>query len=167
METPKQPTPNKAPQKKSFSSYLFSTVLIFAILTALYTLVSGVDTKKPEVVALSEVARLVQAGEIKAISIEDQSLEITKTDDVKLTSKKEPSASLVETFAAYGVDQERISAVDILVKNKSGLAFFFLTVLPILLPIVIIVFFFYAYSPSERLWWHASIYLRAIKSSNH
>lgn len=143
METPKQPTPNKAPQKKSFSSYLFSTVLIFAILTALYTLVSGVDTKKPEVVALSEVARLVQAGEIKAISIEDQSLEITKTDDVKLTSKKEPSASLVETFAAYGVDQERISAVDILVKNKSGLAFFFLTVLPILLPIVIIVFFFW------------------------
>lgn len=143
METPKQPAPNKAPQKKSFSSYLFSTVLIFAILTALYTLVSGVDTKKPEVVALSEVARLVQAGEIKAISIEDQSLEITKTDDVKLASKKEPSASLVETFAAYGVDQERISAVDILVKNKSGLAFFFLTVLPILLPIVIIAFFFW------------------------
>lgn len=142
MDTAQTPQPKKAP-KKSFSSYLFSTVLIFAVLTALYTLISGVDQKKPEVVTLSEVARLVHTGEVKTIAIEDQSLEITKTDETVVASKKEPSASLVETFAAYGVPEERISAVDILVKNKSGAAFFFLTVLPILLPLVIVIFFFW------------------------
>lgn len=141
MDTPKTPEQKKAPQKKSFSSYLFSTLLIFAVLTALYTIIFDMGGKKPEEVNISEVARLVQAGEVTAISIEDQSLEITKADDVVVTSKKEPSVSLVETFAAYGVSEERISAVDITVKSRSGLAFFFLTVLPILLPVVIIVFF--------------------------
>lgn len=140
------PPPNpikKTPPKRSLSSYIFSTLLIFALLTAGYSVVSGMGTEKNEVVTLSEVARLVQAGEVKSIVIDDQALTVTKTDETILESKKEPSASLVETLAAYGVEEPRISAVDITVASASGLAFFFLTILPILLPVVLIGFFFW------------------------
>ncbi|MFZ4500492.1 MAG: ATP-dependent zinc metalloprotease FtsH [Minisyncoccia bacterium] len=140
------PTPSpikKTPPKRSLSSYIFSTLLIFALLTAAYSIVSGMGAEKNEVVTLSEVARLVQAGEVKSITIDDQALTVTKTDETILESKKEPSASLVETLAAYGVEEPRISAVDITVASASGFAFFFLTILPILLPVVLIGFFFW------------------------
>ncbi len=142
-EQPTQNTPKQTPPKKSISSYIFSTLLIFALLTAAYSLVSDMGTEKKEVVALSEVARLVQAGEVQSIVIDDQDLTVIKTDETTIESKKEPSASLVETFAAYGVEQARISAVTITVASESGLAFFFLSVLPILLPIILIGFFFW------------------------
>lgn len=137
------PAPKNTPPKRPIASYIFSTMLIFALLTAAYAIISGVDTEKSNVVALSEVARLVQVGEVKSITIEDQNLTVVKTDGSTLESKKEPSASLVETFAAYGVETSRIGAVDITVASESGLAFFFLSVLPILLPILLIGFFFW------------------------
>lgn len=143
QDRPTPPVPKITPPKRPLSSYIFSTLLIFALLIAAYSIVSDIGGTKPNVVALSEVARLVQAGEVKSIVIEDQNLTIVKTDDSTLESKKEPSASLIETFAAYGVEQSRISAVNVTVASESGLAFFFLSVLPILLPILLIGFFFW------------------------
>jgi len=142
-EIPTPAAPQKTPPKRSLSSYIFSTLLIFALLVGAYSIVSGMDGKKAEVVGLSEVARLVQAGEVKSITVEDQSLTILKTDETTIESKKEPSASLVETLAAYGVEQSRISATEITVASESGIAFFLLSILPILLPVLLIAFFFW------------------------
>lgn len=142
-EIPTPVAPKNTPPKKSLSSYVFSTLLIFAILVGAYSIVSDLGGNKTAVVALSEVARLTQVGEIKSIEIEDQSLTIVKTDETVIESKKEPSASLVETLAAYGVEQSRIGAVEMKVVNQSGLAFFFLSILPILLPVILIGFFFW------------------------
>ena len=140
-EIPTPVAPQKTPPKRSLTSYIFSTLLIFALLVGAYSIVSDMGGKKAEVVGLSEVARLVQAGEVKSIVVEDQSLTILKTDETIIESKKEPSASLVETLAAYGVEQSRISATPITIANESGLAFFFLSILPILLPVLLIGFF--------------------------
>lgn len=129
--------------KRPLSSYIFSTVLIFAVLVAAYSIVADMGGKKTPVVAFSEVARLAQSGEIKSIIINDQTLEIVKTDDTSIESKKEPNASLVETLVAYGVEQSKINAIDTTVAEESGLAFFFLSILPILLPILFIGFFFW------------------------
>jgi len=141
IETPVQP--KKTPPKRTLTSYIFSTLLIFVVLVVAYSFVSDMGGKKTPVVALSEVARLAQSGEIKSIVIDDQNLEIVKTDDTVVESKKEPSASLVETLAAYGVEQSRISAIAMTVANESGVAFFLLSILPILLPVLLIGFFFW------------------------
>lgn len=140
-EIPTPVVPPKTPPKRSLASYIFSTILIFVVLVGAYSIVSDMGGKKTEVVGLSEVARLVQFGEVKSITVEDQSLTILKTDDVTLESKKEATSSLVETLAAYGVEQSRISAVSIIVASKSGLVFFFISILPILLPLLLIGFF--------------------------
>jgi cell division protease FtsH len=139
---PKQPSPKKAP-KRSALSYLLSAVLMFAVLVGLYSAVSGVGAKKPEVIALSQVARFIQTGEIKSVVVDGQDLVVEKTDGTKLKSKKESDAGLVETLSAYGVDSAKITAVDITVASQSGFFFFLVNILPILLPILVIGFFFW------------------------
>lgn len=140
----KAPTPpRKTPPKKSMTSYIFSAVLIFAVLIGLYGAVSDIGGKKTETVALSQVARLVDAGEVKTITVDGQELSIEKTDGTKLKSKKEADAGLVETLGSYGVVPAKLSAVDITVASQSGFIFFLVNILPILLPVLVIGFFFW------------------------
>ncbi len=140
---PPQESKKKPAPKRSLSSYIVSTLLIFGVITVLYSFVSGNTKPKEDIVTLSEVARLVQAQQIKSIVVDGEQLTITKADDSLLKSKKEPDASLVETLAAYGVEQTKIASVDISVASQSGLAFFLLSILPIVLPILLVVFFFW------------------------
>lgn len=141
--SPKQPQKTPIPPKRGLVSYFFSALMIFAVLVGLYGLVADLGGKKAEVVALSQVARLVQGGEVASITIEGQELSIEKNDGTLLKSKKEADAGLVETFGAYGVPEENISAVDITVAEESGFLFFLMNILPILLPVVIIGLFFW------------------------
>jgi cell division protease FtsH len=150
QDSPKPKSPKKTPPKRTISSYVFSTILLFVILTALYSGVSSMAGKKKQVVALSEVARLVASQQVTSIKISGQDLEVVKTDGTIVKSKKEPDASLVETLDAYGVDDQQISAVDITVANEGGFLYFLLTILPILLPIALIIFFFWMISRQAK-----------------
>lgn len=132
--------PKKTPPKKSITSYIFSSILMFAVLVGIYSAISGNVGNKPEVVALSEVARLVDKGEVKNITVDGQDLELEKTDGVKLKSKKEPDAGLVETLSSYGVTPEKLNMIDVTVASQSGFLFFLVNILPILLPILVIGF---------------------------
>ncbi len=148
---PKNPNaPKKPAPKKSLSSYIISAILMFAILIGLYSAISDMGGKKPEVVALSQVARMVDAGEIKTITVEGQDLSIEKTDGTKLKSKKESDAGLVETLGSYNVAPENLKAVDITVASQSGFVFFLANILPFLLPLLILGFFFWMLSRQSK-----------------
>ena len=142
-EHPNAPVPKQVPPKRPLSSYIFSTLLIFAVITAVYSFVGGMGTKKDEKIPLSEVARLVQVGEVESIIVDGDNLSVVKANDTVVKSKKESSASLVETLASYGVESARLSAVTISVASQSGFLFFLATILPIILPIGVIIFFFW------------------------
>jgi cell division protease FtsH len=142
--------PKNTPPKRPLSSYIISTLLLFAILTALYSGVSSMSGQKKDTVGLSEVARLVEAGQIKSIKVDGQNLEIVKEDGSTIKSKKEPDASLVETLSAYGVNREKMSTVDINVASQGGILYFFLTILPILLPVALVIFFFWMLSRQAK-----------------
>lgn len=139
------PPQKKQPQKRPLSSYIFSTLLIFALLSILYSAISGNSGKKEEV-ALSEVARLAQSGEIKSITVNNQDLSIEKNDGATLESKKEADGTLVEVLATYGVEKEKLATIEMKVVTDTGVGFFLLSILPILLPIILIVFFFWMLS---------------------
>ncbi len=143
----KKPSPQK---KRPLSSYIFSTLLLFAIITVLYSMVTGVSPKETDVVGLSEVSRMVTAGEVKSITISGQDLTVTKSDDTVVRSKKEPEASLSQTLASYGVDAAKLAAVDVRVKSQSGFAFFLMTILPIVLPVALVIFFFWMISRQAK-----------------
>ncbi len=148
------PTPNgkskKTPPKKSILSYFFSALLIFAVLVGIYGAISDMAGPKTEVVALSQVARLVDSGEVKTISVDGQALSIEKIDGTKLKSKKESTSDIVGLLNSYGVSKEKISAVDISVSSQSGLVFFLANVAPFLFPILILGFFFWMLSRQAK-----------------
>lgn len=149
--SPKAPqAPKNLPPKKSIFSYIFSSVLIFAVLVALYSAISGVGGKNPEVIPLTQVSRMVSSGEVKSITVEGQELSIIRGDGTKFKSKKESDAGLVETLSSYGVSPEKLSAVDISVASQSGFIFFLLNILPILLSVLVIGFFFWMLSRQAK-----------------
>ena len=142
---------NKGKKKKesSFSSTIMWVVFIFMLMTALYLFVSD-PAKEASTISISELAKSVNKGEVKDILVSGEELTITyQNADIK-KSKKEVGSSLTETFANYGVDKDALAITNIEVKNESGFSYWLLNLLPILLPILFILFFFWFLSRSAK-----------------
>ena len=142
METNIKPPkkPKKNPPK--MGAQVIAVILFFMALTALYTLI-GQEKKEIKEVAISDVASSVIRGEVKSILIEGETLSVERTDGVLETTKKEVDASVTETLASYGVTPEQFAKVTINVKSESGFGYWLLAILPIALPVLFIVFFFW------------------------
>ncbi len=132
----------RTPKPAKFGNSIAMGIFIFMLITALYLVVSD-PAKKVEEVAISQLAQSVTAGEVKNIVIEGDQLTVTYSDDVVRKSKKEVGTSLSETLSNYGVTPESLSKTVIEVRNQSGFGFWLLSVLPFLLPIIFILFFFW------------------------
>lgn len=137
------PRPGTNRTKRPITSYLFSAIMIFAIIVGAYTFFVGEGAKKPQEVSLSEVARLVQSGEVKEVSVDEQDLSVVKKDGTTVISKKEVNTSLITTLAGYGVSQQAISAVPITIVTQSARSAVIVGLLQIFLPLLIIGFFFW------------------------
>ena len=117
-------------------------IIIFMLITGLYLVISDTSKNVPEI-SISDLAKSVSAGEVKKIVVSGGDLEITyKNDEVK-KSKKELESSLSQTFYNYGVTPVALSGIEINVKNEGGLGYWLLNILPFLLPVVFIIFFFW------------------------
>lgn len=96
------------------------------------------------------MARLTEAGEVKSIVIDDQDLTVTKIDNSVVTSKKEADTSLVQLLSSYGVDATHLNALDISVATQSGFTNFLITFLPIILPVLAVLLFFWLLSRQSK-----------------
>ncbi|MCX6713754.1 MAG: ATP-dependent zinc metalloprotease FtsH, partial [Candidatus Vogelbacteria bacterium] len=113
------------------------------IFVGLYSvLVKKNDTVTP-VVPLSQVASEVMSGNVTKISVQGEDLTITLKDKTIQNAKKEVENSLSQTLVNYGVTPEKLGAVAIEVSNSYGTSFWLLSVLPILLPIIFVLFLFW------------------------
>lgn len=147
--TPKQtpPTKKKPSQKKKkggFTSSFLSAILTLLLIMSVFTFfISG--NKKQEEIPISTVAVDVKAGLVSSIELSGNNLVITYNDDAKTekVSRRDASTSLPETLAAYGVSPDELAKVEIGVKGESGLRFWFGALLPILFPLLFLVFLFW------------------------
>jgi len=126
----------------SFFGNLTTTILIFLLLMSVYSFIADF-MKSSDDIPLSVVAADVAAGKMEAITVNGDSLDLIYTDKSTKTSRKDPSAGLPETLATYGVTPAELAKVSITMQGQSGLQFWFLTLAPILLPLLFIVFLFW------------------------
>ena len=133
----------------SFFSNLITTVLIFLLLMSVYSLVEGLS-KPADDVPLSVVAADVAEGKIRSITVNGDSLDLVYADESTKVSRKDPSAGLPETLATYGVTPAELSKVSITIRGQSGFQFWFLTLAPILLPLLFVAAFFWIISRQVR-----------------
>ncbi|KND51361.1 MAG: cell division protease FtsH [Parcubacteria bacterium C7867-001] len=126
-----------------FTGNLVSTILIFLLLMSVYTFFAENNKAKQEI-ALSQVANDVKSGLVSEIEVAGNDLTLVYADGSNKTAMKDPDAALPETLAAYGATPDQISKVSIKIASESGFRFWFVTLLPIILPIIFlgVLFFF-------------------------
>ena len=132
----------KMPEGGQFWSNLITTLLIFALLIAVYTVfIEG--QKEMEEVPISSLAQSINEGNVEQVVVKGEELEIKLTDGTEQKSKKEAGTALTDTLANYGVATEALAGLTIDVKNPSGLRFWLMTLGPFLIPIVFILIIFW------------------------
>ncbi|KKT20882.1 MAG: ATP-dependent zinc metalloprotease FtsH [Parcubacteria group bacterium GW2011_GWB1_43_8] len=112
------------------------------VMAGVYSLLAGQMEIKNEI-PISQIVSEINRGNIKSIGVKGDSLEIVFTDGKTAQSKKEAEASLTDTLMNYGVSAEQLAKVSIDIKSPSGSSVWLGTVLPLALPIIIIVLFFW------------------------
>ena len=121
----------------SFFGNLATTVLIFLILMSGYSLISSLIRPSNDI-PFSDVAADVATGKVSSITVSGDSLNLVYADKSTKTSRKDPSAGLPEALATYGVIPDELSKVAITIQGQSGFEFWFVTLAPILLPLIFI-----------------------------
>lgn len=98
----------------------------------------GNPAKKSSSISLSTLAQQVNENKVKEIKVSSNTLDITLNDGTTEKSTKETSGGIVETLKNYGVDSEKIQNVSISIEGESGLTFWLGTILPFLLPFLLV-----------------------------
>ncbi len=118
---------------KNFFIFILGFLIVSALLSAL-----PATFKTTEKVSIGTVVEQVQKGEVQKIQIEGNKLTVTLASGAVETSRKEPEASLSELFKNYNIAPEQIAALDIDVKDQSTTVFLVGTILPFLIPFLLI-----------------------------
>ena len=128
------------PVREPFMRNVISAVLIFLIIMSLYSMFSD-GAKKKDLVPLSVLAGEVSENKVSTISVKGDRLVIGYVDGTEKESKKETNESLSQTLVNYGVSPENLQKVAITNESETGFGFWILSLAPIILPILFIVFF--------------------------
>lgn len=130
------------PAGGQFLSNVITAILIFLIISTLYSMVSDKKTKVEDI-ALSTLAQDIGAGAVKSVVVEGDTVNAEYLDGAKKKTKREVDASFTETLVNYGVTPEKLNLVAVEIKNESGFGYWMLNLLPFLLPVALIIFFFW------------------------
>ena len=125
---------------KNLSKNFIWVLVILMALSLVYSSVAGLFGEEQEI-ALSEVVKKINAGEVAEIGVVDSTLEVKLKNGETVFAQKEPEAGLTETLRNYNVDSGKLEAVKITVETQSGMSFLLAVILPILGPVLLIAFF--------------------------
>lgn len=126
----------------NLANHIVSAILFFALIILAYNFIAG-SQKNIKNVSISELSKDVTSGIVSKIEVSGQDLLATLKDNSQVSSKKEAESSLTDTFSKYGVTPAQLSSAEITIKSESGFWYVILNLLPIIIPILFIIFFFY------------------------
>ncbi len=131
----------KEPKDGSIVSYIVSTILIFIVLSTLYSFISNSSGTKIEQIPISQLSSDIKSGLVKTITVKGDSLDVEyKTGETK-NSKKEEGEALLQTLVNYGATKDQIASIKIDIKNDTGFTYWLINLSPIIFPILFIAIF--------------------------
>jgi len=135
---------------RNFIKNIIIILLAFFVISGI-VMVYNTPVQKVQSVTLNELANQINDQKVKEILVEGEKLNITLTDDTKETSRKEAESSLSESLKNYGVDPEKLRGVSVDIKDTATAAFWVNTIIPFLLPFIIIgVFLWFMMRSAQR-----------------
>jgi cell division protease FtsH len=114
---------------------------VFLVLAGLFSLFGGDSLVGKPASKDMNVGALVQEinnGNVASIVVEGTKLTVTLNDKSVKIVQKEQGDSLSQMFKNYDVPAEKISKIDVQVKNSSGTDYWLTIILPIILPVLVI-----------------------------
>ncbi len=123
-------------------SRLLGAILVLMVLVSLYSLVSG-DRAGITEVPLSVVAQQVTLGQVKSLVLEGDVLTVTLTSGEVVESRKEPEIALSDALLNLGVTSETLAKLPVSIENSAGVGFWILNLLPIIIPLIFVIIFFW------------------------
>lgn len=148
---PHKPRPRKRAPQPSFWNQLVYIVIVFMLISSLYSWLSDSKSSDEAQFALSDLAGEVKAGHVEKIVVAGDELKVTLAssspsvntnaegdDRFMQTLRKEPGVGLSETLSNYGVTPEELASTTIAVEAPSGFLYWFGVIAPFLLPLIFI-----------------------------
>ncbi len=127
---------------KKLIKNFFIFFIVFLAIAALFSAYGG-NGDKEQTVGIETLISQIDNGEITAISVQGDELKITLQNGGEEIVQKETGESLSALLNNFGVDKEKLSAINIEVRDESGLNYWLVTILPFLLPFLLIGVFVY------------------------
>ncbi len=102
----------------------------------------GKPISKEEEVGLSRVAQEINNENVSAIDINQDELTVSlKDSNTQLIARKESGVSITETLRNLGVEEAKLQNVSLSINKPSGFSFWAATLLPIILPFLLLAAF--------------------------
>ena len=135
MKTPSLPPFRRDSMSKNIGIVLL-IVLALASLISLY----GRPLDQTEDVSLSRVAQEIREGHVQTLVVDQEEIRVQLEGDANrtLVTQKEAGTSVTETFTNLGVPEAQLNAIEINVEKPSGFGFWTATLLPLLLPFLLL-----------------------------
>ncbi|MFH1392996.1 MAG: ATP-dependent zinc metalloprotease FtsH [Patescibacteria group bacterium] len=124
---------------KKFINQIFIALGALLLITFVFTYLNSAF-ENPKTLTLSELVSKINSGEVSKIVVRNDDLNVTLKDNSVYAAKKEVESSLSQTLKNYGVDGAKLSAVDTQIEQNVGAMFWIGTVLPIVLPFLLVGF---------------------------
>ncbi len=122
---------------KNLAKNIGLILLVFLVISGLFVLYSK-PQPKPTNISLSTLVTQIDNGQVKQITVDGDNLNITLNSGAVENSTKEKEAGLTDSLKNYGVDPSKLDAVNINIKDNSSSSLWLNTILPFLLPFVLI-----------------------------
>ncbi|KKQ60646.1 MAG: ATP-dependent zinc metalloprotease FtsH [Parcubacteria group bacterium GW2011_GWE2_38_18] len=126
---------------KNLFRNIFIFFVVFLLVSLLFSSLSG--SKKSNTVGIEKLISQINNQEVQSIVVEGNELKIALKDNSTEVVKKEAGQPLSELLNNFGVTGEKLNNINIEVKDESGVNFWVNTVLPFVIPFLIIAFFIY------------------------
>ena len=122
---------------KSYLRY-FAIVFGILILAAGVTALFDSSMTAPTTIPLSDVVTKINAGEVKTMTVQGDTIEITSVKGDTFESKKESTTSAAENLINLGADKTKLAAVNTEIKDPSGWSSFLSSALGVIVPFLIV-----------------------------
>ncbi len=106
----------------------------------LYSFLSQ-GSNTPEQLSLSSLVTDIRAGTVSTVVVSGDKLTVSYADGTEKEGKKEDNTALSETLVNYGLTSDELSKVSIEVENEGGFRYWFFSLAPILVPLLLILVF--------------------------
>ena len=130
---------------KNFIKNFAIIFIVLLIIAGGLSMIKMDDNKNKEQISIGKLVEQINDGKVKKVTVQGTLIRAELKDDDKkiLETKRESTESFGDIMKNYGVKEDVRNKLDVEIKEDSSFKFWASSILPILIPLVIFIAFFY------------------------